>query len=209
MPTTGEDTIAHAILEIADKQPNGLASYDLIRREVPNMVSLTQDDLITSETRPNEQMWHQIMRNVQFHRVQKGNYIFEGYLEHVPGEGYRITSLGRTHLGSTAWANSLEGWRCKMPDTISGDVLAKIREQIEKDMVGLQIMDFRAVSDYDHDGDPILRLQIVYDEAGEEPRPSRVSALVRHIRPWLETRLPNTFPVFRFLTAGDFADEAR
>ena len=96
MPTTGEDTIAHAILQIAAQQPDGLASYDLIRQEIPNILPLTQDDLAPSETRPNEPMWHQIMRNVQSHHAQEGNYIFEGYLQHVPREGYRITPLGRT-----------------------------------------------------------------------------------------------------------------
>ena len=97
MPTTGEDKIAHAILQIAAKHPNGFASFDLIREELPKIVTLTQDDLVTSKTRPNEPMWHQIMRNVQSHHEQEGNYIFEGYLEHVRGEGYRVTSLGRTH----------------------------------------------------------------------------------------------------------------
>lgn len=98
MPTTGEDTIAHAILQIAAQQSDGFASYDLIREELPNIVSLTQDDLATSETRPGEPMWHQIMRNVQSHHEQEGNYIFEGYLDHVPREGYRATPLGRSHL---------------------------------------------------------------------------------------------------------------
>ena len=98
MPTTDEHTIADAILHIADKDPNGLASYDSIRSNLPKIVTLTQDDCATSTTRPNEPMWHQIMRNVQSHHEQKGNYIFEGYLEHVPGEGYRITSLGKKQL---------------------------------------------------------------------------------------------------------------
>ena len=113
MPITGEDTIAHAILQIAAKQTNGRASYDLIHRELPNIVTLTQDDLVTSETRPNEPMWYQTMRNIRSHHLQKGNYIWEGFLEHVSQKGnyifegnrehflrekYRITSLGRTLL---------------------------------------------------------------------------------------------------------------
>ncbi|NPD19635.1 hypothetical protein [Alterinioella nitratireducens] len=95
-----------------------------------------------------------------------------------------------------------------MSDVLSDDFIAKLREQIEKEMSGIKITDFQAQSDLDHDGDPILRLQIVYDEAEGEPRASRMSALARHIRPWLDTRLPNTFPVFRFLTARDLADDA-
>jgi len=96
-----------------------------------------------------------------------------------------------------------------MPDALEEDLIAELRGQIEQEMEGLRITRFRAKRDRDHDGDPILRLEIVYDEAGGEPRAKRVSALARHLRPWLETRMPNTFPVFRFLTTRDLADDAR
>lgn len=101
MPTTDEHTIAHAILQIADQQPNGIASYDLIREKLPDIVSLTQDDLAISETRPNESMWHQIMRNIQSHHDQPENYIYEGYLKHVSKTGYRITPKGKNLLKKT------------------------------------------------------------------------------------------------------------
>lgn len=95
-----------------------------------------------------------------------------------------------------------------MTDKLPPDLLAELRHHVEREMTGLRITDFQARTDRDHDGDPILRLQIVYDEAGEEPRAARVSSLARHIRPWLATQLPDTFPVFRFLTTRDLADEA-
>ena len=63
-------------------------------------------------------------------------------------------------------------------------------------------------SDSDHDGDSILRLQIAYDENGVAPRPVQISSLARDIRRLLEPRLPNTFPVFRFLAASELAHEA-
>lgn len=96
-----------------------------------------------------------------------------------------------------------------MPDDISADLVAKLRKQIEDEMAGLQITDFRTKADRDHDGDPILRLQIAYDETGDAPRPVQVSALARHVRRLLEAQLPNTFPVFRFLTARELADETQ
>jgi hypothetical protein len=95
-----------------------------------------------------------------------------------------------------------------MSDDLSEELVAKLREKIENGMTGLRITEFEAKQDRDHDGDPILRLQIVYDEADGEPSATNVSALARQIRPWLDTKLPNTFPVFRFLTSRDFADEA-
>lgn len=96
-----------------------------------------------------------------------------------------------------------------MADGIFADLFEKLREQVKAEMADVQITDFRAKSDLDHDGDPILRLQIAYDEAGAAPRPEQVSALARHLRPWLDSRLPDTFPVFRFLTTRELADETK
>lgn len=96
-----------------------------------------------------------------------------------------------------------------MPDNISEQLIARLREQIENEMEGVRITDFRAKADSDHDGDPILRLQIAYDEEGAAPGPVQVSSLARHIRRLLEPQLPNTFPVFRFLTTRELADEAQ
>lgn len=96
-----------------------------------------------------------------------------------------------------------------MANEISQDLVAKLREQIERDMADINITDFRAKADRDHDGDPIIRLQIVYDGDGAEPRPIQVSAVARHVRHLLGSQMPNTFPVFRFLTAREIADETQ
>lgn len=96
-----------------------------------------------------------------------------------------------------------------MPDVISDELVERLREQIENEMAGVRITDFRAKSDNDHDGDLILRLQIAYDADGAAPGPVQVSSLARHIRRFLEPQLPNTFPVFRFLTDRELADEAQ
>lgn len=96
-----------------------------------------------------------------------------------------------------------------MPISLSDDLIANIRERVENHMTGLRITDFQVTPDRDHDGDPILRLQIVYDDAGEGPRPARVLALVRELRPWLHTKLPDMFPVLRFLASRDLVDAAR
>ena len=97
-----------------------------------------------------------------------------------------------------------------MADGLSDELVAKLRERIENNMIGLRITDFQALPDYDHDGDPILRLRIVYDEAVGEPLAAHTSALARHLRPLLiDAELPDTFPVLSFLSASDFADEAR
>lgn len=90
-----EAEIAFAIVQIAKANPNGIATFDDCRSQIPNIVSLSPQDLAQSLTRPNEAMWEQQIRNVQSHHKDEGNYICEGFLEHVPGVGYRVTNAGR------------------------------------------------------------------------------------------------------------------
>ena len=97
-----------------------------------------------------------------------------------------------------------------MLDDLPDELVTKLRKQIENKMEGLKITEVLAKQDHDHDGDPILRLQIVYDEKEGEPLATHMSALARHLRPLLiDAKLLDTFPVCRFLSARDFADEAR
>jgi hypothetical protein len=69
-----------------------------MKREIPNHLALSAADQQISQTRPNEELWEQLIRNIKSHSNQEGNYIYEGYLEHVPRVGYRITPAGRQHL---------------------------------------------------------------------------------------------------------------
>lgn len=94
-----ESDVAFAIVQIAKSKKNEIATFDQCREEVPEHLNLTNADLAQSPTRPNEKVWEQQIRNIQSHHDQPGNYIHEGYLEHVPRVGYRATDAGklRTH----------------------------------------------------------------------------------------------------------------
>lgn len=94
----GEEEIAVAVMRIAAAQANKIASYGQLRRQIPRHVALGPDDVRLSGTRPNEPMWHQIFRNIKSHFQDEGNAIAEGYLEHVPRVGYRITAKGETYI---------------------------------------------------------------------------------------------------------------
>lgn len=98
LAVTTENSIAKAVLKIAARQPNGVASFGRRRREIPSEIKLTADDLSPSTTRNGEPMWHQIVRNIKCHHEASGNYINSGYLEHVPRVAYKITSLGRKKI---------------------------------------------------------------------------------------------------------------
>lgn len=97
MPRDAETRISVGVLKIAAAHPKGIATFNRCRAQIPNLVKLTAADVAPSQTRNGETMWHQIVRNIKSHSDAEGNYIAEGYLEHIPRVGYRITKAGRIH----------------------------------------------------------------------------------------------------------------
>lgn len=98
MTRASEREIAIAIMQIADSQPDGIATFERIREEVPYIVSLADEDWVASQTRPGEALWYQIARNIKSHYTAEGNFIELAYLEHLPRIGYKITDEGRRYL---------------------------------------------------------------------------------------------------------------
>src|SRR5260370_18195939 len=86
-----ENQVALAVCQVATGQQSGVATFSRLKREIPNHLRLSAADQVQSTTRPNEEMWEQQIRNIKSHSDQPGNYIYEGYLEHVPKMGYRVT----------------------------------------------------------------------------------------------------------------------
>jgi hypothetical protein len=89
-----ETDIAFGVLVVAAFQPNGVASFRRLRREIPNHVRLSDLDTTASIMRPNEELWVQKIRNIRIHRNVPGNFIHDGYLVHVPHVGHQITASG-------------------------------------------------------------------------------------------------------------------
>lgn len=98
MPRVTENEVALIVLQIAAGQPNGICTFSRARREVPNHLKLSIGDLATSVTRPNEAMWHQLIRNIRSHHKVDGNFIHDGLLTHVSKRGYAATNVGRAYL---------------------------------------------------------------------------------------------------------------
>jgi hypothetical protein len=82
------------VLVVAAFQPNGIATFQRLKREIPNHVRLLPGDTGQSIMRPTEEMWVQKIRNIKIHRDVPGNFINEGYLVHIPHVGYQITASG-------------------------------------------------------------------------------------------------------------------
>lgn len=93
-----ETEIGLAVLRIAAASSNGVATLHRLKKEIPNFVKLSDADQRVSETRPNEQVWEQRIRNIKSHSMTPGNIIAEGYAKHYPRVGYGITDAGRAHL---------------------------------------------------------------------------------------------------------------
>lgn len=98
-----EADVALATLQIAASRPNGTASFRRLKKELPNYLKLSAEDQAQSMTRPNEELWEQLIRNIKSHSDTPGNVICEGYATHVPRVGYRITDSGRRYLKSKGY----------------------------------------------------------------------------------------------------------
>jgi len=94
---TTELELSRVVLEILAEMPNGSAAISQLIGRIPQRIALTAEDLAQSETRPNEAVWEQRVRNITSHKNTPGNYIYEGFLEQIAG-GLRITEAGRLHL---------------------------------------------------------------------------------------------------------------
>lgn len=90
-----ENDIAFAACQIAALSSTGIATFYRLKKELPNYVRLSNGDRSQSVTRPNEELWEQLIRNIKSHSNASGNYIHEGYLVHVPRVGYQVTVAGR------------------------------------------------------------------------------------------------------------------
>lgn len=97
---THENKFALGVLQIADAHPQGLASFRRCKSDIPKYVIIDPDEAAPSATRPGEPMWHQYLRNIKSHDQSDWNYIYSGYLVHVPKVGYRITPAGTAYLRS-------------------------------------------------------------------------------------------------------------
>lgn len=97
MPGVSEREISEAILKYLDTLPGGRATIDDLVMVVPSLVTLTADDMRASDTRPNEQIWEQRVRNIVSHKDSSGNHINLGYLQSWDGQ-LAITEDGKQHL---------------------------------------------------------------------------------------------------------------
>jgi hypothetical protein len=92
-----EAEVGLATLQILASSPEGVASIEEIRRRLPRFLDLTPGDATESQTRANEELWEQQVRNLISHRNSRSNIIGAGFALNLFG-GLQITDAGRAHL---------------------------------------------------------------------------------------------------------------
>lgn len=90
------------VLKVGSRSPHLTVSMEEIREGVASMYPLSRADRIRSTTRPAEQLWQQILRNVVSHRGG-GRSIFSKGLAEKVGNGIRVTRAGLDHLKRSAF----------------------------------------------------------------------------------------------------------
>ncbi|SRR6266851_322667 len=90
------------VLRIAASYPAHEASTSQIKDAVPKYIPLTAEDLKPSVTRPQEEMWQQIVGNVISHQNRPTSIFTEGYAVRLD-DGIRVTDKGLTYLKSLGY----------------------------------------------------------------------------------------------------------
>lgn len=84
MARVTEAEVAKAVVKYLAGIAGHSATIYQIKKALPNHLNLSAQDREQSETRPNEEMWEQQVRNIVSHRATPGNYIHEGRLATSP-----------------------------------------------------------------------------------------------------------------------------
>lgn len=84
MSRVTETEVAEAAIKVLTDR-TGRATIKELVGEIPNYLTLSDDDLAPSPTRPGEALWEQQVRNITSHKASPGNAIYDGKLVAIPG----------------------------------------------------------------------------------------------------------------------------
>jgi hypothetical protein len=97
-----EAEVGIAVLNILASRPNGEATVEVLKTELPKYITLSADDQAASPTRTNEEIWEQQVRNLKSHEPTNGNIFHNGYVVVVKRGTWQITDAGRRHIAAAA-----------------------------------------------------------------------------------------------------------
>lgn len=79
-----ETDVAKAVVKFLSGQPGNSATIYQIKKALPSYLNLSPADREGSDTRPNEELWEQQVRNIVSHRDTPGNFVCDGRLAYTP-----------------------------------------------------------------------------------------------------------------------------
>ena len=88
------------VLKIAAGESSKSATARRLREEIPKYIQLTSRDMMQSKTRPREQMWYQIIRNVTSSHQRSSRGLFGSGLATKNGDTITLTEKGLSYLNS-------------------------------------------------------------------------------------------------------------
>lgn len=95
MARVSERHVGLTVLRILAERPNGEATVEVLKAELPKHLALSAEDQEGSQTRTNEEIWEQQVRNLKSHEKTAGNIFHDGLVETVARGVWRITAAGR------------------------------------------------------------------------------------------------------------------
>jgi hypothetical protein len=102
LPRITEDQVAYAVLQILASRPNGRATVKMLRDSLPNYLTLSAEDRTDSDTRTNEEIWEQQVRNLKSHKKTEGNVFQRGFIVSVGRGVWQITEAGKLRIAAAA-----------------------------------------------------------------------------------------------------------
>lgn len=99
MARISEAEIAVGVLEALQICPNGEASLEHIKRELPKWVALSAEDRAASPDSPSEEPWEALFGAVTGDKGPSANVVQAGFAQKTP-DGLRLTKAGVAHLHS-------------------------------------------------------------------------------------------------------------
>jgi hypothetical protein len=95
-----------------------------------------------------------------------------------------------------------------MTKVIDQTLFSAIHDVIVRELRPARIVRVDVARDLDHDGDPILRIKIVFEAENDRLNPTAVRGLIRNLREALIPLDVNEFPMFNFATVKEDAAAA-
>jgi hypothetical protein len=79
-----------------------------------------------------------------------------------------------------------------------------VRETLAADFDNVKIIEVIVHDDVDSDGEDVLKVKVIFEGTRKDVDPAKLAGAVRHVRPKLDEIGEKAFPLFSFISSGDW-----